>query len=46
MAGKWGFCKKSEKLTKFKKKLDFVSLNLQNSLFLKAFKWYKMIKMS
>ena len=33
---------KSEKFRKFdkiKKKSDFVSLNLQNSLFSKAFKW-------
>ena len=38
-----GFEKKSEKVRKFdkikKEKSDFVSLNLQNSLFSKAFKW-------
>ena len=42
-----GFEKKSGKARKFdkiKKKSDFVSLNLQNSLFSKAFKWKKLIK--
>ena len=37
-----GFEKSQEKagnLMKFKKNSDFVSLNLQNSLFSKAFKW-------
>ena len=33
------FEKKSGNLIKFKNKSDFVSLNLQNSLFSKAFKW-------
>ena len=39
-----GFEKKSGNLIKLKKKSDFVSLNLQNSLFSKAFKWLKLIK--
>jgi len=37
-----GFEKKSgkvRKFDKFKKKSDFASLNLQNPLFSKAFKW-------
>ena len=34
-----GFEKKSGNLKKFKKKSDFVSLNLHNFLFSKAFKW-------
>ena len=34
-----GFEKKSGNSIKLKKKSDFVSLNVQNSLFSKAFKW-------
>ena len=37
---KWGFLKtKSGNLTKLEKTSDYVSLNLQNFLFSKAFKW-------
>ena len=40
---KWGVLKKSQEKSgnfkKLKKDSDFVSLNLQNSLFSKAFKW-------
>ena len=34
-----GFEKMSGNLMNFKKKSDFVSLNIQNPLFSKAFKW-------